>query len=135
MRPTYFTYSAATGKKTVDPLKRNQFGGTVGGPLEIPHVFHTNKAFGFFGYQRTINHGAAAFHDTVPADDCARQVRTRQVARQEPTTWCLQIAPHDPLMPSAILAPTITCGAGTSNVWSSSALSPVTVNRWNISRR
>ncbi len=29
-------------------------------------------------------------------------------------------------MPSAILTPTITCGAGTSNVWSSSALSPVT---------
>jgi hypothetical protein len=25
--------------KPVDPLKRNQFGGTVGGPLEIPHLY------------------------------------------------------------------------------------------------
>ena len=55
----YFTYSSATNKKTVDPLKRNQFGGTVGGPLEIPHLFHSGKSFFFFGYQKTIDHGAA----------------------------------------------------------------------------
>ncbi|MDR3734010.1 MAG: carboxypeptidase regulatory-like domain-containing protein, partial [Acidobacteriaceae bacterium] len=61
----YFTYSAATNKKTVDPLKRNQFGGTVGGPLEIPRLLHSNKTFGFFGYQRTINHGASAFSSTI----------------------------------------------------------------------
>ena len=45
--------------KVVDPLHRNQFGGTVGGPLEIPHLFHSDKSFGFFGYQRTINHAAS----------------------------------------------------------------------------
>ena len=54
-----FTYSAALGHKVVDPLNRNQFGGTVGGPLEIPHLFHSDKSFGFFGYQRTINHAAS----------------------------------------------------------------------------
>lgn len=31
-----------------DPLKRNQFGGTVGGPI------HKNTTFGFFGWQKTI---------------------------------------------------------------------------------
>ena len=34
----YFSY--VNGVKTVDPLKRNQFGGTIGGPLQIPHIFH-----------------------------------------------------------------------------------------------
>lgn len=34
-----------------DPLKRNQFGGTFGGPLAIPHLFKVNKGFFFGGYQ------------------------------------------------------------------------------------
>ncbi len=33
---------------TVDPLKRNQFGGVIGGPI------HRDKSFIFFGYQGTI---------------------------------------------------------------------------------
>lgn len=41
---------------TVDPLKRNQFGGTIGGPLEIPHLFNSKRTFFFVGYQRTILH-------------------------------------------------------------------------------
>jgi outer membrane receptor protein involved in Fe transport len=33
-------------------LKRNQFGGTIGGPIEIPHVVHgKDRFFFFFGYQ------------------------------------------------------------------------------------
>lgn len=34
-----------------DPLKRNQFGATFGGPLQIPHVFKVNKGFFFGGFQ------------------------------------------------------------------------------------
>ncbi len=41
---------------TVDPLKRNQFGGTVGGPVEIPHLFKSKHSFFFVGYQGTILH-------------------------------------------------------------------------------
>ena len=123
----YFTYSAATNKKTVDPLKRNQFGGTVGGPLEIPHLFKSNKTFGFFGYQRTINHGAAAFSSTILPTVAQAGANTSGGAPGTNNlvfTDCVK----DPLMPSAILAPTITCAAGTSNVWSASAVSPVAVN-------
>jgi Carboxypeptidase regulatory-like domain/TonB dependent receptor len=37
-----------------DQLKRNQFGGTVGGPIRIPHLYDgRNKDFFFFGYQGT----------------------------------------------------------------------------------
>ncbi len=41
----YFGYTS--GKKTVDPLKRNQFGGTIGGPV------FKDKTFFFGGYQGT----------------------------------------------------------------------------------
>jgi hypothetical protein len=53
----YFSY--VNGVKTVDPLKRNQFGGTVGGPVMIPGLFHTNHSFFFVGYQKTISHTAS----------------------------------------------------------------------------
>lgn len=41
---------------TVDPLKRNQFGGTFGGPLGIPHLFKSKHTYFFVGYQGTIIH-------------------------------------------------------------------------------
>ena len=53
----YFSY--VNGVKTVDPLKRNQFGGTVGGPVAIPGLFHTDHSFFFVGYQKTIAHTAS----------------------------------------------------------------------------
>jgi hypothetical protein len=53
---------------TVDPLHRNQFGGTIGGPVKIPHVASGQHTFFFFGYQRTVDHdrqgGASAFVPT-----------------------------------------------------------------------
>jgi hypothetical protein len=53
----YFAY--VNGVKTVDPLKRNQFGGTIGGPVRIPGLFHGDHSFFFFGYQKTIDHTAS----------------------------------------------------------------------------
>lgn len=54
---------------TVDPLKRNQFGGTFGGPVTIPHISTGKHSFFFFGYQHTIVHdlqgGVTAY---VPTD-------------------------------------------------------------------
>ncbi|MGH9604777.1 MAG: carboxypeptidase regulatory-like domain-containing protein [Terracidiphilus sp.] len=123
----YFSYSAATHSKLPDQLKRNQFGGTVGGPLEIPHVFHSGKSFFFFGYQKTIDHEAAATSSNIlptinqaGANSSGASPGTNNLV----FTDCVS----DPLMPSAILPATQTggCSAGTSNVWSSAALSPVT---------
>jgi len=122
----YFTYSAATNSKTVDPLKRNQFGGTVGGPLEIPHLFHSNKTFGFFGYQRTINHGAAAFSSTI-LPTIAQSGANSSGASPGTNNLVFTDCVKDPLMPSAILASTITCPAGSSNTWSAAAASPVSL--------
>jgi hypothetical protein len=123
----YFSYNAATGRKTVDPLKRNQFGGTVGGPLSIPHLYKTDKSFFFFGYQRSIIHAASASaSDILPtiAQAGANSSGTSAGTNNLVFTDCVK----NPLMPSAILAPTIACAANSSNVWSAAALSPVTVN-------
>jgi hypothetical protein len=55
----YFGYVG--GKKTVDPLKRNQFGATIGGPI------HKNTTFIFGGWQKTIIRSANnASTATVP---------------------------------------------------------------------
>jgi hypothetical protein len=48
----YFTYVGAT--KVTDPLKRNQFGGTINGPISIPHLYSgRDRSFFSFGVQST----------------------------------------------------------------------------------
>jgi hypothetical protein len=122
----YFTYNAATGKKTVDPLKRNQFGGTIGGPLEIPHLFRSNKTFGFFGYQRTINHGASASSSTI-LPTIAQAGANSSGAVPGTNNLVFSSCVKNPLTPSAIITDP-ACAAGSSHTWSASALSPVAVN-------
>jgi hypothetical protein len=57
----YFSWNPKTNQKTVDPLKRNQFGGTIGGPIL------KNHSFIFFGWQKTIIRSAnSASQATVP---------------------------------------------------------------------
>ena len=52
---TYFNHinSIITGQKVGrDPLRRNQYGGTLGGPITIPHLINGKDRFFFFvGYQ------------------------------------------------------------------------------------
>ena len=114
---------------SVDPLKRNQFGGTVGGPLAIPHVLKANKTFGFFGYQRTINHGAAGgSSNTLPtiAEAGANTSGTSAGTNDLVFPECVS----DWLNPGAIDTATasLNCAAGYSDHWKSTALDPVTAN-------
>ncbi len=56
----------------VDPLKRNQFGGTFGGPFIVPHLYHgTDKTFFFLGYQHESyrdNIGSSQAYLPTPAN-------------------------------------------------------------------
>ncbi len=51
------------------PARRyNQFGGTVGGPIVIPHLYNgKDKTFFFFDYQATRDHSASSFNGGVPS--------------------------------------------------------------------
>src|SRR5258705_11143250 len=51
------------------PSKNNQFGGTLGGPLVIPHLYNgKNKTFWFFSEQSDRNRNAATGTATVPPE-------------------------------------------------------------------
>jgi Carboxypeptidase regulatory-like domain len=52
---------------TADNLHRHQFGGTIGGPVIIPHLSTGAKTQFFFGYQHTLYHqGSTTSNTTVP---------------------------------------------------------------------
>ncbi len=47
--------------------RRNDFGGTFGGPVWIPKIYNgKNKTFFFFGYEYFIENQALTFTDTLP---------------------------------------------------------------------
>src|ERR1017187_3402530 len=111
----YFSY--VNGVKTVDPLKRNQFGGTIGGPVKIPHLFNGDKSFFFVGYQKTINHTAAVSATAATLPTAAQLAGT--FANEKA---CLS----DPLNPAAIMSCTPTGSTFTTTV-NTSAYSPVSL--------
>lgn len=51
----YFNPTGPNGGKLGDGLKRNQFGGTLGGPVWLPKIYRgKDKTFFFFSYQATL---------------------------------------------------------------------------------
>jgi hypothetical protein len=74
-------YEFSTTKTGIPPLHFNNFGGSVGGPI-LKH-----KAFFFFDYDRTINHGAAsASSATVPTSAMESGDFTGMATLYDPTT-------------------------------------------------
>lgn len=64
------SYFSAQQNQPLPELRQNQFGGTVGGPVYIPHVYDgRNKTFFFFDFQelRAIS-GSGLFQTTVPTN-------------------------------------------------------------------
>ncbi len=55
------------GAPNRDAIKRNQFGGTIGGPVIIPHVYDgRNRTFFFFGYQGERYRDVGTSHSFLP---------------------------------------------------------------------
>jgi len=59
--------SNGSGGKYRPRNRRNDFGGTFGGPVRIPKVYNgTNKTFFFFSYEEFFETSGLTFSDTVP---------------------------------------------------------------------
>ena len=130
-----FTYNAALGHKIVDTINRNQFGGTVGGPLEIPYLTHTGKSFGFFGYQRTINHSAStAGSSTILLPTIAQAGANSSGGAPGTNNLVFTDCVSNPFDPNGTtyIVPDASCTNqspyATSHTWKAGALSPVTAN-------
>jgi hypothetical protein len=56
-----------SGGKMRPRQRRNDFGGTLGGPVYIPHIYNGhNKTFFFFNYEEFLETDLYSFNDTVP---------------------------------------------------------------------
>jgi trimeric autotransporter adhesin len=56
-----------TGQPSINPAYLQQrFGGAVGGPLIIPHVYHGTKTFFFLHYNGTLGDTPYSYYSTVP---------------------------------------------------------------------
>ncbi len=56
--------------KAVTPFVQNQFGGNIGGPVDLPFYNGRNKTFFFFGIEQFVNHtaGQSLFLTPTPAE-------------------------------------------------------------------
>ncbi len=62
-----FTINTSGAGKVRPINRRNDFGGTLGGPIRIPKIYNgKNKTFFFFNYEEYLEKSAYSFTDTVP---------------------------------------------------------------------
>ncbi len=63
-----FTEQIGVGGKVRPINRRNDFGGTLGGPVSIPKLYNgKNRTFFFFNYEEYLEKTTYAFSDTVPS--------------------------------------------------------------------
>ena len=85
------------GKVQVPPLRWNDFGGTVGGPIFIPNKFNKdkNKTFFFFSEEARRIHTYTTFAPTLPTQGMLQGQFSQPVCISY-TTSCLQTATSIP---------------------------------------
>jgi hypothetical protein len=119
----------------VDPLKRNQYGGTLGGPVGLPGGWHSEKSFFFFGVQRTnIRSANAPSSTTVPTTQNLAgyiPVASGQAGITNPFTGT--VYPVNPATGTAFVDPAVFDKAAVNllkhvAVANSSGTAPVTLN-------
>jgi hypothetical protein len=65
-----FSYSPGDGGKYRPINRRNDFGGTLGGPIRIPKIYNgKDRTFFFFAYEQYLENNTYSFTDTVPTAD------------------------------------------------------------------
>ena len=81
-------------KPAVPFLRYNDFGGSIGGPIRIPHVFNgRDRAFFYFNYDQIVSHGSASNStQTIPTEAVKTGDFSGQHIIYDPTT---QTIGHD----------------------------------------
>jgi hypothetical protein len=84
------------GNPGIPFLRYNDFGGSIGGPVLIPHFFNGHdKAFFYFNYDQIVNHGSASNStQTIPTEAVKAGDFSGQHLLYDPTT---QTIAHDAL--------------------------------------
>jgi hypothetical protein len=79
-------------KVPVPPLHYNNFGGSIGGPVDLPFWSLKKKAFFYFNYDQTINNTSYGTYNTIPTQQVMAGDFTNQPLIYDPTT---QVIAHD----------------------------------------
>jgi hypothetical protein len=101
---------------TVSPLHRNQFGGTVGGPVAVPHYNGRDRTFFFFAFDATRQRLGQTSSSTVVPTTLERQgnfsqsfVRGKSITVAPPDTVTPQnttgVPYPDGIIPASLLDP------------------------------
>ena len=85
--PYEFGRTPAANNIAIPFLRYNNFGGSVGGPVALPFLGLKKKAFFFFNYDQTINHGSASNStNSIPTEATMAGDFTGQSTLYDPTT-------------------------------------------------
>lgn len=80
---------------TVPFLRYNDFGGNIGGPVDIPLMNLKRKAFFFFGYDQIVDHGSASNStNSIPSTSEMGGVFTGELPIYDPTTQTIAYDPQ-----------------------------------------
>ena len=75
--------------------RRNDFGGTLGGPVAIPKIYNGhNKTFWFFNYEEFLETTLYSFNDTVPTPNYL-QGNFSQISPNGNCSLCSQLGISD----------------------------------------
>jgi hypothetical protein len=73
-------------KVPVPPLHYNNFGGSIGGPVDLPFWNLKKKAFFYFNYDQTINHTSYGTYNSIPSQSVMAGNFAGQPTIYDPTT-------------------------------------------------
>ncbi len=110
------------GGKFRPRARRNDFVGTLGGPISIPKIYNgKNKTFFFFNYEEFLETNVYGFQDTVPTANYL-QGNFSQISPNGTCSSCAQLG----VQTTALGAPTVQVDPGGNHVFANEIFDPLT---------
>ena len=110
------------GGKVRPRARRNDFGGTLGGPIYIPKIYNGhNKTFFFFNYEEFLETNLYGFNDTVPTANYL-QGNFSEISPNGTCSACTQLG----IQKTALGTPTVQLDPNGKNVFANEIFDPLT---------